>query len=312
MERALEKLADERESLLASEAEVETLDDVLAVRLAFQDLEQTESSVRNRLRAAANFWCAQWFSDGEDSPADDRGPVAPATVSEFDSIMGRIIEGRPVPDRLCAHVKAAERTSQRRRFFHWALEFPEVMAERGGFDAVIGNPPWNTLSPDVKEFFSTYDPQVFRKGIPKGSQEQRKDELRQDPDIDAAWRSEARWLHELSNYAKPESGRFSWYAPDGQLRKGDANVFRLFVERAFGLLRSGARLAQVLPDSVYVSSPATGVRQRMLTEGSLERCYVFENRRSIFPIDSRIKVVLLTARARRRPHQEIPGRIFCW
>jgi hypothetical protein len=102
-------------------------------------------------------------------------------------------------------------------------------------------------------------------------------------------------LHELSAYAKPAGGRFHWYAPDGQLRKGDANVFRLFVERAFTLLCPGGRLGQVLPDSCYVSSPATGVRQRLLTEGVLERCYVFENRKGIFPIDSRIKVVLLVA-----------------
>ena len=43
--------------------------------------------------------------------------------------------------------------------FHWHLEFPEIF-NRGGFDLVLGNPPWDTLSPDVKEFFSTFDPQV--------------------------------------------------------------------------------------------------------------------------------------------------------
>jgi Eco57I restriction-modification methylase len=208
VERALEKLADERENLLASEADVETLDDAFTVRLAFQDLEQAESSVRNRLRSAANFWCAQWFSDGEDSPSDERGPIAPATVSDFDTIMGCIIEDRPVPDRLKPYIQAAERVQQKRRFFHWALEFPEVMVERGGFDAVIGNPPWNTLSPDVKEFFSTYDPQVFakRSGAPKARQEERKAEFRQDPDIDAAWRHEARYLYELSLNPPPECG----------------------------------------------------------------------------------------------------------
>jgi type I restriction-modification system DNA methylase subunit len=296
IELALEKLAADRDNLLAAEADTETLDDALAARLAFQDLERADASLRNRLRAAADFWCAQWFSDGEDAPADDWGPVVPATVSEFETAMTCLVEGRPVPDRLVAHVEASKQVKERRRFFHWALEFPEVMIERGGFDAVIGNPPWNTLSPDVKEFFSTYDPQIFRKGITKGRQEQRKVELRQNGDVDAAWRSEARWLHELSHYAKPETARFSWYAPDGQLRKGDANVFRLFVERAYGLLRYGGRFAQVLPDSVYVSSPATGARQRLLTDGRLERCYVFENRKEIFPIHRSVKVVLLIVR----------------
>ena len=310
IEQALEKLAADRANLVAAEADTETLDDALAARLAFTDLEEAEESLRNRLRAAADFWCAQWFSDGEDAPADDRGPVPPATIAEFETIMACLVAGKPVPDRLRVHVEAAQRVAGKRRFFHWALEFPEVMVERGGFDAVLGNPPWNTLSPDVKEFFSTYEPQVFRKGVAKARQEQCKRELRADPDIDAAWRGEARWLHELSGYARPESGRFAWYAPDGQLRKGDANVFRLFVERGYRLLRRGGRFAQVLPDSVYVSSPATGVRQRLLTEGRLERCYVFENRRSIFPIDSRIKVVLLTAQRGDGPTERFRAAFY--
>jgi hypothetical protein len=295
IEQALAKLAEDRAALLSTEAEAETLEDAAAARLGFERIEGAEESLRNHLRAAADFWCAQWFSEGEDAPVDGYVPVTPATVADFETVMARLVEGQPVPGRLAVHVEAARKVKEKRPFFHWALEFPEVMVERGGFDAVIGNPPWNTLSPDVKEFFATYDPQVFRKGVAKGRQEERRAELRQDSDVDTAWRAEARYLLELGHYAKPESGRFRWAAPDGQLRKGDANVFRLFVERAYGLLRTGGRLAQVLPDSVYVSSPATGVRQRLLTEGRLERCYVFENRRLIFPIDSRIKVVLLTA-----------------
>lgn len=295
IELALDKLATERANLASVEAEAETLDDVLAAKIAFEHIEATEASLRNRLRAAADFWCAQWFSDGEDSSHDQSGPVPPAAAGEFQTVVAALVSGRPVSERYAALIDAAQSVKAKRHFFHWALEFPEVFIEHGGFDAVIGNPPWNTLSPDVKEFFSTYDPTVFRKGVAKAVQETRMVELRADPDIDAAWRAGARFLHELSNYAKPESGRFSWFAPDGQLRKGDANVFRLFVERAFRLLRPGGHLAQVLPDSLYVSSPATGVRQHLLTKGKLERCFVFENRREIFPIDSRIKVVLLSA-----------------
>ena len=52
-----------------------------------------------------------------------------------------------------------EETSNAQQFFHWKLEFPDVF-EQGGFDVVLGNPPWDTLSPDVKEFFAPYDPQI--------------------------------------------------------------------------------------------------------------------------------------------------------
>jgi Eco57I restriction-modification methylase len=293
VEEALAKIAASRESIVGGPDESFQLE--LQHAREFARLEARTDSLRNRLRDVADFWCAQWFSEGEDAPSLDVNPVVPVGIGEFEEILTLLLRGNPIPERLRAHLEAARAAKRRRHFFHWALEFPEVLFERGGFDAVIGNPPWNTLSPDVKEFFSTYDPQTFKRGVPKSRQTVRKEELRQDEEIDSDWRKEARFLHELSHYAKPASVRFEWYAEDGQLRKGDANVFRLFVERAYGILRPGGRLAQVLPDSVYVSSPATGVRQRLLNEGVLERCYVFENRRAIFPIHRSVKVVLLVA-----------------
>ena len=293
LEEALTEIAVLREAIVGDVDETFQLE--LQHAREFARLEARTDSVRNRLRAAADFWCAQWFSEGEDAPSSDGKPVVPVGGGEFEEVITLLLRGNSLPERLRPYFEAAQAAKRKRRFFHWALEFPEVLAERGGFDAVIGNPPWNTLSPDVKEFFSTYDPQAFKRGVPKARQTARKEELRQDEEIDSDWREQARFLYELSHYAKPKSERFAWYAEDGQLRKGDANVFRLFVERAYGILRPGGRLAQVLPDSVYVSSPATGVRQRLLNEGVLECCYVFENRRRIFPIDSRIKVVLLVA-----------------
>lgn len=295
IEQALGRIATARSDLMTTENGGEPLQLELSIARAFKELEEEEDSLRNKLRRAADFVCAQWFSEGEDSLGDQEGPVAPSGQADFEEIVAQLIEGAPLPGPLRPQIDAAMRVSRKRRFFHWALEFPEAMVDQGGFDAVIGNPPWNTLSPDVKEFFSTYDQLTFKRGVPKGKQEERKKELLLDPDIDSIWRREARFLYELSAYSKPEGGHFEWYAEDGQLRKGDANVFRLFVERAYKLLRKDGRMGQVLPDSVYVSSPATGVRQKLLTDGVLERCYVFENRRHIFPIDSRIKVVLLTA-----------------
>ena len=45
------------------------------------------------------------------------------------------------------------------RFFHWELEFPDVFREAGsGFDAILGNPPWDIAKPVSKEFFSNLDP----------------------------------------------------------------------------------------------------------------------------------------------------------
>ena len=45
------------------------------------------------------------------------------------------------------------------KFFHWELEFPDVFTpERSGFDAMIGNPPWDVMKPNSQEFFTEFDP----------------------------------------------------------------------------------------------------------------------------------------------------------
>ncbi|HEV2811107.1 MAG TPA: N-6 DNA methylase [Acidimicrobiales bacterium] len=296
IEAALEQLAEERERIAELEEGADTLFDTLHAKEAFEALEAADNSIRNRLRRAADFWCAQWFSDGEGAISDASGPVVPASVADFEQIVATLVAGEQVSERLRPELAAADAVSERRKFFHWALEFPEVFLERGGFDAVMGNPPWNEVTPTPREFFATYDPVTFRRGVAKKVQDERQAALRQaDPEIDSAWRAEARWLQELSAYSKLEAGRFVWVAPDGQLRKGDANVFRLFVERAYSLLRSGGHLGQVLPESVYQASQTTGVRQHLLSDGQLRSCWVFENRKLIFPIHRSVKVVLLLA-----------------
>ncbi|MFC3864917.1 Eco57I restriction-modification methylase domain-containing protein [Alcaligenes aquatilis] len=91
------------------------------------------------LKARMDLWCALWFWPGEQ------------------------IELAPLPRDFAnpgeqALAIAAE-VARRQRFFHWELEFPDVFtASQDGFDALLGNPPWETMQPNSKEFFSNHDP----------------------------------------------------------------------------------------------------------------------------------------------------------
>ncbi len=97
------------------------------------------SSAWRALKDAMDLWCACWFW-----PADD-------------------IHHAPLPSAF-AHPPNETRATARRiatamRFFHWELEFPDVFRQAGsGFHAMLGNPPWETLQPSSKEFFSNLDP----------------------------------------------------------------------------------------------------------------------------------------------------------
>lgn len=177
-------------------------------------------------------------------------------------------------NQMTAQVTAA---ASRLLFFHWPLEFADVFAG-GGFDLVIGNPPWDTLSPDQREFFGAYV-DGLRSMAPK-AQKAEIDRLLDEPAIAAAWDSHCRDLFALVNFLKI-SGAFTLYAP-GNLGKGDFNVYRMFVELAMRRARPGGYAAQVVPAGLYGGANATAIRKFMLDHNRLVFLAGCENKGSVF------------------------------
>ena len=103
-----------------------------------------EGAPLTRWKAAADLWCSAWFHE---DPSRLRGGAFGAVLDEM---LGR---GAILPRHVSAPlVDASRRAAERERFFHWTLEFPEVFHDAdgrqlpdAGFDAVLGNPPWEML-----------------------------------------------------------------------------------------------------------------------------------------------------------------------
>ena len=259
------------------------------------------------LKDAMDLWCACWFW-----PAD-RIDAAPLPTSFAEP---------PAETRAVAETVAAEM-----HFFHWELEFPDVFREKdAGFDAVLGNPPWDIAKPVSKEFFSNVDP-LYRS---YGKQEALRKQTRyfEDSAVESAWldynarfRAQSNFTsYAASPFGDPEENdksgnRFSivrgnenselhdrWREardrtagfadPSHPFRhqgSADVNLYKLFLEAAHALLRPGGRLGFVVPSGLY-SDNGTGALRRLF----IERCrwewlFGIENRDKIFPIDSRFK-----------------------
>lgn len=91
------------------------------------------------LKARMDLWCALWFWPGEQI---ERAPLPREFANPSEQALS-----------------IAAEVARRQRFFHWELEFPDVFtAAQDGFDALLGNPPWETMEPSSKEFFSNHDP----------------------------------------------------------------------------------------------------------------------------------------------------------
>jgi len=167
------------------------------------------------------------------------------------------------------------------RFLHPHLAFPNVFVAdpeaedgwQGGFDLVLGNPPWDTLSPDRKEFFSAYDPKI--RSAVKAEQDAIVGDLLEDPEIADRWAAYQRDVYASVHFMK-SSGRYRLFAP-GNLGKGDFNVYRMFVETALQITRPGGCAAQVLPSGFYGGANAAAIRRELYEHWQLSCVLGFIN-----------------------------------
>jgi hypothetical protein len=198
---------------------------------------------------------------GSRGDSDERIPTTDA--------VWRALQGEVPNQQLVAQtIDVAEAVSA----FHWPIEFPDVMRKRG-FDVVIGNPPWETMSPDAKEFFATYDHEV--RFMSPEDQKAAYNRILETPVIAESWNSYCRDLYTQVQFYK-ESGRYRLFAP-GNLGKGDLNVYRMFVETALSVAKPGGYAAQIVPDGLYNGANAAAIRQFLFDHCQLIRLIGFQN-----------------------------------
>ena len=96
-----------------------------------------------------------------------------------------------------------DRVVAEQRFFHWEIEFPDVFGpERAGFDAVLGNPPWETVQAEPNEFFSRHDPLYRTYGKTEALDVQRRLFV-EIPGLEERWDATTRRLQvDVTNFVK--------------------------------------------------------------------------------------------------------------
>ena len=234
-------------------------DDTLAgVRAKEQALAELDGdgSVLLRWKVAADLWCAGWFR-----PPGSRREAARAFGVLTDAVFGRPPTLPAVTvERLLAEARAIARE---RRFFHWTLEYPEIFyradgqpAESPGFDAILGNPPWEMLRGD------------------RGTREARSG--RRD---DAS---------RLTSFTRT-SGVYRFQGA------GHPNLYQLFLERSVSLLRNGGRLGLVLPSGFAVDQGSAALRRVMFDRTAIDGIVSIENREGMFPIHRGLRFLLVSA-----------------
>jgi len=239
-----------------------------------------------RLKEIADLWCAVWFW-----PRDVAQHGLPPTTQEYSDTVYTIL-GLPAiimtsQPRLDQIRTTARDVADHEHFLHWELEFPAIFTRANpGFDALCGNPPWETVKPNSQEFYEVYDPN-FRNYDKQTALRVVEALVEDDPRIAEEWAAyEARTEQQAAYYASDVNYRYRG--------RGDINTYKLFAERLYMLLREGGHLGVMMPSGIYTDLGTRELRELLLTTGRIQYLYAFSNERFFFPgVDHRFKFTML-------------------
>jgi hypothetical protein len=193
--------------------------------------------------------------------------------------------------KLRESMASAPQSARRARAFHWPLEFPDVM-QRGGFDVVLGNPPWERVKLQKEEFFALKDPEI---ATAKNAAE--RDNLitalaETNPHLLKDWQDALREAATESHFMR-ESGRF----PRGGI--GDVNTYAVFTDLFWQLATQTGYAGLIIPTGLVSGFTYRAFLAELLSTKSLVAFFGFENEDLIFPhITNKVKFGLLTMAGR--------------
>ncbi|MCO5206227.1 MAG: N-6 DNA methylase [Anaerolineae bacterium] len=161
------------------------------------------------------------------------------------------------------------------RFFHWPLEFPQVF-EAGGFGVVLGNPPWERIKLQEKEYFKTRVPAI---ASARNKAARTKLIAKLKTDQPAQYRAFQNALHNADALSKflRGSDRFPLTA------RGDINTYTVFTELSRRATAPLGRAGIIVPTGIATDKTTSDFFSDLVQSQSLAQLLGFENEAKIFP-----------------------------
>ncbi|HLX52747.1 MAG TPA: hypothetical protein VKR58_02345, partial [Aquella sp.] len=184
-------------------------------------------------------------------------------------------------------VVKADALSMEHKFFHWPLEFPDVF-EQGGFDVMLGNPPWEILELKEQEYFATKDAAIS--GAENKAARTRLINVLKDknPILYIEYQRESHYYDALRKFIK-ESGRNPLTAV------GRINMYPIFAENYFNLINTIGKAGIIVPTGIATEDSNKNFFGKLIENNRLYSLFDFENKEAIFPTVHRsYKFSLLT------------------
>jgi hypothetical protein len=188
---------------------------------------------------------------------------------------------------LQALIEAANKLAQEKSFFHWPLEFPEVFNPQSnnyelritnyelGFDCVLGNPPWERIKLQEKEFFASRNLDIANAQNKAAREKLIKELPKQNPALAQAFEDAKHDAEAQSKFIR-EGGRFPLTAV------GDINTYAVFAETTRSLISDNGRVGVIVPTGIATDDTCKKFFGDLIQKQNLASLYDFENREGLF------------------------------
>lgn len=241
------------------------------------------TSPGRRLQAVMDYWCALWFwpLDNTDLlPSREEWLLELEALMEdsndVDVMLGREMGRFELPSlpvepeqgdlfetpkkanrgRARERLELVGKLAERYRFHHWELAFPEVFAQRGGFDLILGNPPWIKVTWEEQGILADHEPLLAVRGLSAKQTDDRSAELLELPEVRAEYFSEFEeqtgtkcFLNGAQNYPL--------------LLGMQTNLFKCFLTRAFEIVSRQGVSGFIHPAGVYDDPKGGALRKEL-------------------------------------------------
>lgn len=258
----------------------------------YEDLRKNE----NYLQALneANIWTSTFFWPFEGT--------ALVEIPRYTTI--EQLRNKSVDPELLNLMEKINKIGTENQFFHWYIEFPEVFStERGGFDCILTNPPWEELQFKKKEFFAGHDNEIINASKSSDRDrlirelENRKPTLFRD--YIEAWRNSRK----LNNYLRV-SKLFELSA------KGTINTYALFIERCYNLLSRTGYSGIITPTGIVMNYYLRELFGTLVKNKAVLSIFDFVNKKGLFDIHRDFRFCLMSIAGKDVSQDFIPMTFY--
>ncbi len=251
-------LAEELDSL-----EEETKADIHKKEKLYEKFRESETYQKQK--AAYDLWTSAFFWPMKRDVAEEY--PTPKTIDQ-------VRRNENLSEKLTGMVDRASKIAEKNNFFHWLIEYPSVYQE-GGFDCIIGNPPWDRVSFEAVEFFAVSAPDIANAET-KSKRLELIDELEdENPELHEEWEKEVQRIDQQTKFFK-KSGRYP------KSSKGYVNTYAIFAGFATDNISPKGRTGLITPTGIATDSSTQDFFRKLVENQRLDSLFGFENKNRIF------------------------------